>query len=189
MKKILGILCVAILALGLVVSCGKGAPDDENGTNGGSANSSGGNNTSSNSSSSSSSSSSSTISDSDITVDTNKIELSDGTWNYDIAMPKGYVERGTFVVSDNATKLTYTKIYEGKNAYVNEMSEDRFNTRNSNPEDNMKNDFKDSTEFNEEGVYNYSIKTNSNKSKFKSVFTSTYSGETEVTTTLLQKVN
>ena len=186
MKKLFVILCVTILALGLVVSCGKGAPDDENGTNGASSNSSGANNTSS---SSSSSSSSSTISDSDITVDTNKIELSDGTWNYDIALPKGYVERGTFVVSDNATKLTYTKIYEGKNDYVNEMSENRFNTRNSNPENNMKNDFNDSTEFNEEGVYNYSIKTNSNKSKFKSVFTSTYSGETEVTTTLLQKVN
>ena len=177
MKKLFGTLGLVLIVAMLFASCANGNKDEDDSKK---ASNSG-------SSSSSSSSSNSSASNSDLTINTDKIVLSDGTWNYDIAMPRGYVERGTFIVSDSTTKLTYTKIYEGTNAYVNEMSEDRFNARNSNPENNIKNDFNDSTSLNSEYI-TVSIKTNNDKTKYKSIFTDTTYGDTSVTTTLLEKV-
>ena len=123
------------------------------------------------------------ISETDITIETNKIELSDGTWKYDKKMPQNYWEYGTFVVSNKATQLTYTKVYEFKNSYGGEMSQARYEQKNQYPEINMKSDFIDSTFFNDNTI-TYTIKTNAGKTKFKSILVS---GE-NITTTLLEKI-
>lgn len=123
------------------------------------------------------------ISESDITIETNKIELSDGTWKYDKKMPQNYREYGTFVVSDNATSLTYTEIYEFRNSYGGKVSEARYEQKNQYPQINMKYDFSDNTDFNND-TFTYTIKTNAGKTKYKSIYV--YGEDT--TTTLLEKI-
>ena len=121
------------------------------------------------------------ISETGIEINTNTITLSDGTWNYDIKLPQNYVEYGTFIVSNQT--LTYTLVYEGRNSYVDVMSENRFNLKNSNPTSNYTNDFNYSTENNSSDV-TCSIQKNQNNTKFKCIFTNS-SG---TTTTLLEKI-
>ena len=121
------------------------------------------------------------ISETGIEINTNTITLSDGTWNYDIKLPQNYVEYGTFIVSNQT--LTYTLVYEGRNSYVDVMSENRFNLKNSNPTSNYTNNFNYSTENNSSDV-TCSIQKNQNNTKFKCIFTNS-SG---TTTTLLEKI-
>ena len=182
MKKVIISICMVLLLSCFITGCGNSAAGaDNNGA------SSGNDSGSSRTSGGQENTPSFTISQTDITIDADEIELSVGTWKYEESDTYwNMFERGTFEISlneQNEKVLTYKTVTAWTNAYKMEYDETKISQKNS---------------VNALGMYEVSkltdtrislLKRNSNSTKFKYISTQEMGGETNTSTVLLQKQN